>query len=191
MAESFFATLKDRVLLPPSLAHQNQRQARRQRVDRGPLQPPPATLRHRTDQPSRLRTAILNPDPGRATSRLAPCPQSGVRATPAAEGFVRGDDQAGAFVAGGDELEEQVRRFCFERDVADLVDDEQRVTAEPGELGLQGAGVVGVGEAGDPLGCGREQDAVAGLAGAGSRGRWRGGFSRFRAVRGAARCPWR
>ena len=45
---------------------------------------------------------------------------------PAAEGLVAGDDQAGAFVAGGDELEEQVRGFGFERDVADLVDDEQR-----------------------------------------------------------------
>ena len=37
----------------------------------------------------------------------------------------------GAFVAGGDELEEQVRGFGFERDVADLVDDQQRVAAEP------------------------------------------------------------
>jgi hypothetical protein len=42
---------------------------------------------------------------------------------PAAEGFVAGDDQAGAFVAGRDELEEQVRGFGFEGDVADLVDD--------------------------------------------------------------------
>jgi hypothetical protein len=39
------------------------------------------------------------------------------------KGF-RGDDEAGAFVAGGDELEEQVRRFRLERDVADLVDDQ-------------------------------------------------------------------
>jgi hypothetical protein len=41
---------------------------------------------------------------------------------PASEGFVGGDDQGGAFVAGGDELEEQVGGFRFERDVADLVD---------------------------------------------------------------------
>ena len=41
---------------------------------------------------------------------------------PAAEGFVAGDDERGPFVAGGDELEEQVRGFGFERDVADLVD---------------------------------------------------------------------
>ena len=38
---------------------------------------------------------------------------------PAAEGLVAGDDQRGAFVAGRDELEEQVRRLGFERDVAD------------------------------------------------------------------------
>src|SRR6266508_375934 len=40
---------------------------------------------------------------------------------PAAEDFVAGDDQAGSFVAAGDELEEQVGGFGFERDVADLV----------------------------------------------------------------------
>jgi hypothetical protein len=40
------------------------------------------------------------------------------------------------FVAGGDELEEHVGCFGFERDVADLVDDEQRDAAEFGYLGL-------------------------------------------------------
>jgi hypothetical protein len=47
---------------------------------------------------------------------------------PAAEGFVGGDDQAGAFVAGGHQLEKQVGGFGFERDIAHLVDDQQRVT---------------------------------------------------------------
>jgi hypothetical protein len=56
--------------------------------------------------------------------------------SPASERLVGGDDHAGAFVAAGDELEEQVRRFGFERDVADLVDDDQRVAAEPEKLGL-------------------------------------------------------
>ena len=69
------------------------------------------------------------------------------------------------FVAGGDELEEQVGGLGFEGDVADLVDDQQRDAAEAGELVLEAAGVVGVGEAGDPLGGGGERDAVAGLAG--------------------------
>ena len=45
---------------------------------------------------------------------------------PAAEGLVAGDDQRGSFVAAGDQLEEQVRGFGFEGDVADLVDDQQR-----------------------------------------------------------------
>ena len=85
---------------------------------------------------------------------------------PAAEGFVAGHDQAGAFVAGGDELEEQVRRFGFERDVADFVDDQAGVAAEPDQLVLEPAGVVGVGEPVDPLGGGGEQDPVPGLAGA-------------------------
>ena len=57
----------------------------------------------------------------------------------------------GAFVAGGDELEEQVRGFGFEGDVADFVDDEQRVAAEADQFVLEPAGVVGVGEAVDPL----------------------------------------
>jgi len=44
--------------------------------------------------------------------------------TPAAELLVAGDDQRGPLVAGGHELEEQVRGFGFEGDVADLVDHE-------------------------------------------------------------------
>jgi hypothetical protein len=63
-------------------------------------------------------------------------------------------------------LEEQVRGLGFERDVADLVDHEQRVAAQTNEFWLQPAGVVGLGQASDPLGGGREQDAMAGLAGA-------------------------
>jgi hypothetical protein len=51
-------------------------------------------------------------------------------------------------------LEEQVRRFGLEGDVANLIDDEQRIPGEPDELGLEPAGVVGLGEPVDPLGCG-------------------------------------
>ncbi len=97
----------------------------------------------------------------------------------------------GAFVAGGDELEEQVGGFGFEGDVADLVDDEQRVAAEPDEFGLEPAGVVGVGEPGDPFGGGGEQHPVPGLAGRGSPGRSPGGFCRCRVGRGRPRSPWR
>jgi hypothetical protein len=62
-------------------------------------------------------------------------------------------------------LEEQVRGFGFEGDVADLVNDEQWDPAEFDQFVFESAGVVGVGEAGDPLGCGGERDPVPGLAG--------------------------
>ena len=85
--------------------------------------------------------------------------------SPPAERLVAGHDQAGSLVAGRDQLEEQVGGLGLEGDVADLVDHDQRVAAEADELGLQPAGVVGVGEAGDPLGGGGERDPVPGLAG--------------------------
>ena len=47
------------------------------------------------------------------------------------KGLLRVTIRLGPFVAGGDELEEQVRGFGFEGDVADLVDDQQRDPAEP------------------------------------------------------------
>jgi len=79
---------------------------------------------------------------------------------------VAGDDQRGSLVASGDELEEQVGRLGFERDIADFVDDQQRVAAQADQLGLQPPGVVGLGEAGHPLGGGGEAHPVPGLAGA-------------------------
>src|SRR5262245_61462752 len=83
--------------------------------------------------------------------------------SPAAERLVGGDDQRCAFVAGRHQLEEQVGRLGFERDVADLVDDQQGVAPESGEFGVDASGLVGFGEAGDPFGGGGEQDSVAGL----------------------------
>jgi len=63
-------------------------------------------------------------------------------------------------------LEEQVRGFGFEGDVADLVDDEQWDASEAAELVVEAALGVSVAEAGDPFRGGGERDAVAGLAGA-------------------------
>ena len=60
-------------------------------------------------------------------------------AAPAGERQVAGQDQRGVFVAGGDELEEQVRGVLFEGQVADLVDDDQPVAAQPGQF-LRAAG---------------------------------------------------
>ena len=85
---------------------------------------------------------------------------------PGAEGLVAGDDQRGAFVAAGDEHEHQVRGLRVERDVADLVDDQQRDPLQPVELCVEAAVALGVGEQRDPFGRGAERDAVAGQAGA-------------------------
>ena len=49
--------------------------------------------------------------------------------------------------------------------------------AQAGELGLEAAGVVGVGEAGDPLGGGGEGDPVPGLAGADAEADGQVGFA--------------
>ena len=65
------------------------------------------------------------------------------------------------FVAGRDELVEQRRGVGVEWDVADFVDDEQRDASEAFELFAESAGVLGVGESGDPFGRGGERDAVA------------------------------
>jgi hypothetical protein len=57
-------------------------------------------------------------------------------------------------------LEEQVRGVVFEGRVAGLVDDDQPVAAQLGQLGSESAGVVGVGQAGDSVGRGRERHPV-------------------------------
>ena len=53
-----------------------------------------------------------------------------------------------------------------ERDVADLVDDQQRDALQSVELFVEAAVALGVGEQRDPFGGGPERDAVAGQAGA-------------------------
>jgi hypothetical protein len=68
-------------------------------------------------------------------------------------------------VAGADELEEQVRGVLLEGQVADLVDDDQRVATQPGQLGGEFVGAVRVGESGDPVGGGGEQDPVTVMGG--------------------------
>ena len=78
-------------------------------------------------------------------------------------------------------MEEQVRRFGFEGDVADFVDDDQWVA---GQLGLQIPGVVPGGEPVDTLGGGGELDAVAGLAGPDRQADGEMGLTRW-----VLRCP--
>src|SRR5439155_23985875 len=84
---------------------------------------------------------------------------------PGGEGLVAGDDQRGAFVAGADEREHQVGRLRVEGDVADLVDDQERCPEQLAQLVVEAALPLCVAEAGDPLGRGREADALAGEAG--------------------------
>lgn len=65
---------------------------------------------------------------------------------PTAEWHVRGDQNRALFVATGNELEEQVGGVGVEWEVADLVDDDQSVAAEPFEFGGQAAGGVCLGQ---------------------------------------------
>jgi hypothetical protein len=84
---------------------------------------------------------------------------------PGLEAAVRGDDDRAALVAARDQREEQVGGLALERQVADLVDDDQRVALDPAQLLIQRVAVLGGLEPVDPLLGGREGDAVAGLAG--------------------------
>jgi hypothetical protein len=83
-----------------------------------------------------------------------------------AERLVGRDDHRCLLIAAGYELEHEVRGFGVERDVADLVDHDQRDQGQAFDLGLQAALAFGFGEPGDPLGRGRELDALPGEAGA-------------------------
>jgi len=55
-------------------------------------------------------------------------------ASPAGQREVRGEDQGGVLVLGGEELEEQGRGVLLEREMAELVDENQSVASELGEL---------------------------------------------------------
>ena len=92
---------------------------------------------------------------------------------PGPERLVAGDDQRRAFVAAGDEHEHQARGLRVERDIANLVTDQQRDPVQPGKLLVEPALALGVGEEGDPFGRGAEEDALAGEAGADPRARSR------------------
>ncbi len=84
---------------------------------------------------------------------------------PSLEAAVAGDDDRAAFVAAGDQREQQVRGLALEREVADLVDDEQPVAVQAPQFVVEAVAVLGLFEAVDPLLGGREQRPVPGLAG--------------------------
>ncbi len=108
-------------------------------------------------------------------------------AAPAGERQVAGEDQRGVFVAGGDELEEQVRGVLLEGEVADLVDDDQPVAAQPGELlGSRPARWASVRRVTQSVAVANSTRCPCRAAAIPAR--WRGGSSRCRAGRAARRC---
>jgi len=84
---------------------------------------------------------------------------------PLLEGAVGGDDDRAALVAAGDEREQQVRGLALERQVADLVDDEQVIALKAAQLGLELVSVLRCLKARDPLLGRGEGDTEAVLAG--------------------------
>jgi len=84
---------------------------------------------------------------------------------PGVEAAVAGDDDRAAFVAAGDQGEEEVGGLALEREVADLVDDQELVALEAFEFVVEGVAVLGGLEAVDPLLGGGPRDAVPRLAG--------------------------
>ncbi len=81
---------------------------------------------------------------------------------PFAEAAVAGEDQGTTLVAGVDELEEQVRAARGERQVADLVDDEQRVARVEADALPELSLAFGLGERAHEVGERGEIDALAG-----------------------------
>ncbi len=101
---------------------------------------------------------------------------------PFRESAVRGEDHGALLVAGVDELEEEVAATRHDRQVADLVDDEELGSCEVADALAQRAFLLGLGERGDEVGERREGDALASPSPLPRRARWRDGFCRFRAA---------
>ena len=84
---------------------------------------------------------------------------------PFGKAAVGGEDHGAALVAGVDELEEEVATAGDDRQVADLVDDQQRGSAEDADALAQQTLPLGLGERSDDVGEGGEVDAAPGLVG--------------------------
>jgi hypothetical protein len=85
--------------------------------------------------------------------------------TPFGKATVGSEDHGALFVAGVDELEEQVAAAGGNRQVADLVDDEQRTAAQEADFLAQRALALGLGEDGDEVGKRDEVDTLTGANG--------------------------
>jgi hypothetical protein len=76
---------------------------------------------------------------------------------------VGGQDHRAALIAGVDQLEEQVAAALDDRQVADLIDDQQRRPAEEPDPLPQVSFPLRLGQRADDVGQGREVDAAPGL----------------------------
>jgi hypothetical protein len=68
---------------------------------------------------------------------------------PFCEAAVRGEDHGALLVAGVDELEKQIAAAVNDRQVTDLIDDQEREAAEEPDLLAKGASALGLGERAD------------------------------------------
>ena len=82
---------------------------------------------------------------------------------PLAEAAVGGEDHGAALISSVDELEEQIGAAWSDREVADLVDDQQGIAGNEADALLELALAFGLGQRGDDVGQGAEVDALAGL----------------------------
>jgi hypothetical protein len=81
---------------------------------------------------------------------------------PFAEAAIRGQDHRPPLVAGVDQLEEQIAGAGADGEIADLIDDQQRGTAQEPDAFAQAPFAVSLGERLDDVGERREVDAAAG-----------------------------
>jgi len=84
---------------------------------------------------------------------------------PFGKAAVGGEDHRAFLVARVDELEEQVAAAVGDRQVADLVDNEERGSAEPTDAFMQLAFALGLDEGADDVGEGGEVDTASGFDG--------------------------
>ena len=82
---------------------------------------------------------------------------------PFGEAAVGGQDHGALLVAGVDQLEEQIAAAGHDRQIADLVDDEEAGRQRKRMRSRRRAFALGLGERGDEVGEGGEVDAPAGL----------------------------
>ena len=107
--------------------------------------------------------------------------------TPFGKAAVGREDHCAALVAGVDELEEQIAAAGNDRQVTDLIDDEQREAAEESDLLAQSALAFGLGEGAHEIGERAEVDAASGFDGLDAERQGQVTFAGAPAVPGGAR----